>query len=343
MPIKMYPDMNTIYFTLPFAYKFNHLLAEAKNSSNLIFTPQSQTAYQLNPFIVANKFEIGQNAEIQIPAITTLAIIACNELVLNGKITVVPQSNGGTCASGGGKGGGSGGCLLLMANNITGNGIISANGGNGENGSSPSDNAIGLNGKSLYIFGYSVPNTAGNGASYSSSSGSNNGGTKNLEIINIFSRFLLNLIPTPRPNSNEYPSNVIYPASGGAGATDSSTSSFYGHGGGGGASFFANGGNGGVISTTGYTGSGGGGGGGGGLIIITSQNPVPNISIQAKGGNGGNAFSGGGGGGGGGGGLIMIYSPSCYATYNVTGGSGGSGYSNGNNGENGRFIHIPVS
>ncbi|MEM3675393.1 MAG: hypothetical protein QXG08_07990, partial [Candidatus Methanomethyliaceae archaeon] len=86
-------------------------------------------------------------------------ILVSDTLTVNGKITAAFSAAGGAGGAGvagsgsGGAGGGAGGSLLIYAKNVTGGGLICANGGdggNGENGGSASNCVSGNAGGSGY-------------------------------------------------------------------------------------------------------------------------------------------------------------------------------------------------
>ncbi|QIL77826.1 T9SS type A sorting domain-containing protein [Hymenobacter sp. HDW8] len=141
-------------------------------------------------------------------------------------------------------------------------------------------------------------------------------------------------------------SRIVLGGGGGAGSTNdaNATASSGGVGGGiimlqtgslsGTGLLIANGGN--APAANGNT-SGGGGGGAGGTVLVRATPPTSvtsglnNISVQVRGGNGGNATNGGaefGPGGGGGGGLA--YSNGTLATGGFSGTAGAAGITNGN-------------
>lgn len=257
-------------------------------------------------------------------------------LTLNGQIVVegCGAAGGEALETGVGAGGAGGGVIVIVANQIVGNGTITANGQNGPTStkSTPSTAVAGNAGNAGKLFGLPIP---GAPAATGRDSGGN-GGTANTVAANLMEAFISGMISIQGDDI------------GGGGGASAPTDYSYGvDGPGGGAGVGGAGGKGGAINTTTSSNRGapGGGGGGGGLIVIVSPNPVPAIQVQAKGGNGGTGIGYTGGAGGGGGGAVLIYAPSSSAVVNVAGGTGAAGTSGGAAGANGgagvsKFIQI---
>lgn len=252
-------------------------------------------------------------------------IVVKGTLTLNGTISVSgagPKSITRPSFSGGGEGGAAGSILVILANQITGNGIIEANGLNGHNGISGTDNSGG------YIQNGSVLlTTVGGGESGDDNTVAALGGTVPSNAKNNFILSLSSLF-------KGLDENHFGGGAGGAGAGRVITSVGRGGvtGGAGGAGVVGNGGNSGELiyanPSENWTACAGGGGGGGALVII-SPNNIPSITLRAKGGNGGNAIGAqASGSGGGGGGLILVSALGSSVTFDTTGGAVGTGGAN---------------
>jgi hypothetical protein len=279
---------------------------------------------------------IGQYATLR-PAGLTQIICVSETLTLNGVIDASGSGAAGGVGAkaagvGGGNGGAGGGGIIIIAKRVVGSGAIYANGLDGENAfgghvPTPTSGTPGTNGVFRGL-------TLGGGGAGTAHISGGAGGSNPKSI-----RFLL------LHDDWFFVSPESYGAGGGGGGSDGSTTANAGSaGGGGGSGVWGRGGKGADNPTnvSSDVGSSGGGGGGGGYVAILSKSAVPALTIQAKGGRGGNGLGDGTGGGGGGGGLVVIIAPESNAVIDVSGGAGGVGSANGESGEDGLALFIPV-
>jgi hypothetical protein len=302
---------------------------------DVAYTPDTPTTYFFpRPVMFYRNLVIGRHATLR-PTDPVQVICVSETLRLDGVIDASGRGGAGGAGAkitgGGGNGGAGGGGLVIIANRITGTGSILANGLDGENahgGHIPPAN--GHPGTSGLFRGISLG--AGGGGTGHIAGGAGGVNPKNIRFLLLHDDFFFKEIDG-------------YGAGGGGGGSDGSTSANAGSGGGGGgAGVWGSGGRGADNPTNvaSDVGSSGGGGGGGGLVVIMSRSPVPQLTIRARGGRGGNGLSDGTGGGGGGGGLIVIIVPEDYSTKDVSGGAGGAGSASGERGEDGLVLFIPV-
>lgn len=263
------------------------------------------------PVKLYNNLTINSGVTVTVPYSPTFILVK-NTLTLNGNIVI--SGTNGSDSSYGGEGGRGGGVLIVIARTIIGTGALLANGGNGGNGLpySGSGDTRACSVSSSLIMGSTITQTG-------------LGPKVKLALANPFI----------------FQSGDCA-AMGGRGSYDGHSSYYYGEGGNGAGGAYGSGGSGGTDDNATYGMSGGGGGGGGGIIMLYSASPVPSITLQAKGGNGGNGASNGGGGGGGGGGFIAITAPGSSATISVAGGAGGSGYTSGSSGTAGLSVFCAI-
>lgn len=357
------------------AYKtYVNALASMTGIPDINYSPGSTTTYNINNNTVwiAKNITVGANATIIFGAGATYAgglnLIVCDTLNLNGIIHCEGAVSGGAGNVANTSGGAGASNLIIIARQITGTGTIRANGGTGYSGvvggqGSNSGNGTASGSGTGFFSPYTYSGGAGGGVgSGSGVQGAQVGptvGTSTSPLAQIlhmlyYPAWLNNLVeysgvPSPAGSSNNFGYGIagwggggfysMIAGQGGGGAPAWNGSGML-SGGAGGASPVANGGSGaGAQSYAGSGCTGCSGGGGAGVIYIISENPIPALNIQAKGGNGGNNPSGVpnvGGGGGGGGGAVIQYAPSSSATISVTGGTAGTGgvpvAVNGNNG-----------
>jgi hypothetical protein len=295
-------------------------------SSNTVF-PKTHMCYNNLTINSGVKFYAAPTAHQSLPITPNsepYVIFIKGILTLNGNIEVVGCAGGGSdngshiCDSGSG-----GGVLYVFANKIVGTGKILANGEDATPITALSWGGGGGGGLGYYNGKTMSPGTA-NYNSINPPTGGTSGFGGNLNMFKFGGYNLLAL-------------NDTGGGAGGTGVADDSTTSgsgWYFHGGGGGAGLAGNGGNGGAVSAycpqSTYTGVGGAGGGGGGLVYLFCMNPLPAITVQAKGGNGSSAFAGSGSfqigaGGGGGGGMVVVISANAGSvSANAAGGSAGN-------------------
>ena len=277
------------------------------------FTPTTATTYNFpRPIMFYRNLVIGSYAILKPPSGARVQVLCVSDtLKLDGVIYVSGLGAPGGSAGGGGVGGAGGGGVIVVARKIDGSGMILANGLKGGDG--VSTGSAGTSGSSGVYKGVSIPAGAGGCASY-------NGGGGGSGIWGSGGNGGYNAVGNGCAGGRN-PKDIRF-------IVLDSDIYYDGYAGGGGAGFESS-----------ITQSAGGGGGGGGLIIIISDNPVPSITLQARGGDGGKSYSVTlGGGGGGGGGLIIVVAPDDNSIKDVSGGAGGSPY--GASGEAGLALFI---
>jgi len=250
-----------------------------------------------------------------------------------------------------GAGGAGGGGLIIITKSLTNAGVISADGVDGESGSTTAAIGSGSAGGNgfMYVIGNDTPGNGGSGGAYTSGAegkggspgGGGGGGCSSTTVggngglITLDNHTYMNyeylLKDILKAAVDWWIQNVL-------GKTLTTAKSFpncYGAGGGGGADY------------DGYDDSGGGGGSGGWIFIYATTLDFTG-SITAKGGNGGNGGAEGtydsGGGGGGGGIIYVLYRNgiNLTGTLDVSGGAGGTGDYNGNAGTAGTAKLITI-
>jgi hypothetical protein len=259
-------------------------------------------------------------------------------------------------SGGGNHGGDAGGSAFIVAKNITGSGVIRADGSNGgtKNGNGNSESktwrSSGLPpvvaGKTTNVI--KEGSSGGQDASYNSGSGgASSSGAVDRDLLSIW----LDEWMVPSSHISQFPMAKLLSGGGGDGSEGGNDNSYNnnnggaGGGGGAGGSFGGRGGNGGnggnYNGGNGDGGDGGGGAGAGGLIVLVTDNLSSNITTQARGGDGGGSGRDAGGGAGGGGGIVVAFTPGAQTpSYDVSGGNGTSG---GNSGSEGVMLQIPLS
>jgi hypothetical protein len=286
------------------------------------FTPTTATTYTFpRPIMFYRRLVIGSLATLRPPSGVRVQILCISDtLQLDGVIDVSGLGGaGGAGASGGGAGGAGGGGVIVIARRIVGTGRILANGLRGVDARAPSGGAGGSSGSSGVYRGYTI--SAGGAYCSGSPTGGGGGGAGVwgnggrgpcgcCGSGGVSPKHVSFLIP-----DIDIPSFI--PSDG------------YGAGGGGGGG-----------DTVYFPVAGGGGGGGGGLIVVMSDNPIPAITLSARGGDGGNTYGYSSHGGGGGGGFIIIVAPGDSSSKDVSGGATGGG---GTPGEPGLIRFIQAS
>jgi hypothetical protein len=280
-----------------------------------IFTPTTATTYRFpRPIMFYRNLVIGSLATLRPPTGARVQVLCVSDtLQLDGVIDVSGLGAPGGSATGGGVGGAGGGGVIVVTRNIVGSGRIQANGLKGGDG--VSTGTAGTSGSSGAYKGISIPGGVGGcGVNYGGGGGSGiwgsggNGGYSGVGNGCAGGR---------NPKDIRFvvlDHDIYYDGYAGGGGAGHESSTFQ---------------------------NAGGGGGGGGLIIVISDNPVPGITLQARGGDGGRSyFTTLGGGGGGGCGLIIVVAPGDSSTKDVSGGAGGAPY--GASGEAGLALYIPV-
>ncbi|KPU45826.1 hypothetical protein OXPF_06150 [Oxobacter pfennigii] len=269
------------------------------------------------------------NSGVTVNCTAGTIIIITGTLTLNGAISANGLGGQGSepmDKAGGGAGGNGGGVVIILASKIVGSGSIRANGTNGANGVVPVGNSTPTNANGGSLFNPSILIPGGGTNNY------NQKASANLDVITRIANQLYLWLNSDVVNS---PSAFKGGGAGGAGrSVTNATDSYFSYGSCGGAGVGGDSGLGGRMASGFYSGvkySFGGSGGGGGLIYLYSSSPIPALTLEAKGANGGTYYSeavGSGpvgiGGSGGGGGLIYIISPSHSISTNVTGGIAGT-------------------
>ncbi len=192
-------------------------------------------------------------------------------------------------------GGSGGGMLFVYANTISGTGKIQANGDNGATYTSPGVTTSGANGTDGYNDGSVATNSkglttpGGKGGGASSGNGGDGGGNATGTAGTGFTTIKTQYVST------------TYGAGGAGGSSDYTSGSIW------------------TVM--------GSGGGGGGYLLVMVFDPSTAITLEAKGGNGGNGAqqtgAGYGAGAGGGGTVILIHSKTNNTSISVAGGTGG--------------------
>ncbi|TYP67705.1 hypothetical protein BCM02_12330 [Paenibacillus methanolicus] len=293
---------------------YREMVRCGKAAANLSYTA-SQTYTLPDNVVLANTLTIGAGAVVKLPNTLEPAIIACDSLVINGTLLAGSPAAGG---SGTGASGGAGaGAIFIFARSISGGGWIKANGAYGGNGVVTSVGSGASGGSSYFL---STTKAGGGGGA----TGTNTPGVGGNKCLPLYSTLGFRF---PHWLGKMDMDLLISGGGGGGGAgTGTNNGNIYAPGGGGGGSVVADGGRGGEGNSSQFS-AAGAGGGGAGLIMVLSENAVPALTLEARGGNGGNAYdSYAGGGGGGGGGVISVIAPTSYASAHVTGGNAGSGY-----------------
>ena len=256
-------------------------------------------------------------------------VIICRNLVNDGNIVkTATGGKGGEGFSTAGDGGcGGGGLIILAKEEVLNNNLISANGEGGEAGTNGSglyapgacgehgnviviaDDSVGSGGRGgAEHYNWGRGNWGGGGAGEGSENCGGDGGVCCYLSFNTADEISSEL---KKALVDWYLVNII-------GRTPSKKAEFFdvkGAGGGGGA----------CETASAYKAGGGGGGGSGGIIIVDSDSINNQGTIEARGGDGGDAEDRGTGGGGGGGLIYLFYRSSITeGTLSVDGGVKGS-------------------